>query len=161
MKFFPKKIDTINLPTTFEKYQDMKYNNSSEYNLMKDYYKLFVENSFPSDMTYTIYKNNLTTDEWQAVGFNPNYVESHKKHLKEFNDISFEEYENKAKELLNSNGEYVEKFVSKEGTRFVYNSETNEFALARKNGITQSYYLPKKGKEYWKEQKEKYENRKN
>lgn len=143
-------IGKENLPTTFEKYQDMKYNNSSEYSLMKVYYKSFVENSLPSDMTYAIYKNNLTTDKWQAVGFNPNYVESHKKHLKEFNDISFEEYEKKAKELLNSNDDNILSIISKEGTRFKYSVNNNEFACARPNGITQTYFKPKDGIEYWK-----------
>lgn len=65
-------------------------------------------------------------------------------------------YQNKAKELLNSKDEDIERFISKEGTHFVYKESTNEFALARDNGITQSYYLPKRKKEYWEEQINKY-----
>lgn len=67
-----------------EDFQDLKYNNIKEYNLMKEYYRNTVNGSFPDDMTYQIYKDNLTSGNWKAVGFNPNYVEAHKKHLKEF-----------------------------------------------------------------------------
>lgn len=155
-KKYKNVIGKDNLPSTFAKYQEMKYNNSSEYDLLKSYYQQFVKNSFPADMKYSVYKNNLTTDKWQAVGFNPNYAKSHEKHLKEFNNISFEEYESKAKNFLNSNDKNIERFISKEGTHFAYNSLTNEFALARANGVTQTYFLPKKKEEYWKEQKEKY-----
>lgn len=143
-------IGKENLPTTFEKYQDMKYNNSSEYNLMKSYYRQYIENGLPDDITYKIYKDNLNNNNWQAVGFNPNYIASHKKHLKEFNNISFEEYQEKAKELLNNKSEKILTVISEEGTRFRYDIENNEFACARPNGITQTYFKPKDEIEYWK-----------
>lgn len=143
-------IGIENLPKTFEKYQNMKYNNSEEYNLMKSYYKQYIEKSFPNDMTYKIYKDNLNNSNWKAVGFNPNYVESHKKHLKDFNNISFEEYQEKAKKLLNSEGDKILMIISKEGTRFRYDIENNEFACARPNGITQTYFKPRDEIEYWK-----------
>lgn len=139
-------------------FQDLKYNNTKEYDLMKSYYKQSINNSFPEDMTYKVYKNNLTSTNWKAVGFNPNYVESHKKHLKEFGDITWEEYQNKAKKLLNSKDIDVERFISNEGTHFVYKESTNEFACARENGITQTYFKPKDKENYWiKEVLGKYE----
>ena len=143
-------------PETFEKWQEMKYNNNSEYSMLKNYYVASRRNELPADMTYDIYKDNLTTDNWKAVGFNPKYVEKHKKHLKEFGDITWEEYEDKAKKLLNSEENNIERFISDEGTHFAYNKITNEFALARNNGITQTYYLPKEKEKYWREQIEKY-----
>lgn len=133
-------IGKENLPTTFEKYQNMKYTNSSEYNLMKGYYRQYIENGLPDDITYKIYKDNLNDNNWQAVGFNPNYVANHKKHLKEFNNISFEEYQEKAKELLNNKSDKILTVISEEGTRFRYDIENNEFACARPNGITQTYF---------------------
>lgn len=141
---------------TFAKFQDLKYNNLNEYKLMKGYYKIYATKQVPFDLTYDTYINNVTNKDWKAVGFNPKYIQSHIKHLKEFNNITWEEYERRAKELLNSSSKDIERFISKEGTRFAYNKNTNEFAIARKNGITQTYFLPKRKYEYWKEQIEKY-----
>lgn len=144
------------IPSSFEKFQKMKYNNK-EYEYLKEYYKLSINESLPKDMTYVIFKNNLNNNNWQAVGFNPHYIEKHKKHLIEFDNISWDEYEQKAKEFLNSKDDgNIVSFISEEGTRFKYNISKNEFACARDNGITQTYYKPIDKMKYWEEQVEKY-----
>lgn len=158
---FSKVIKDKNLDT-FDKFYEMKYNNRREYELMKEFSIEVRANKFPKDMTYSIYKNNLNNVNWTAVGFNPQYIERHKKHLEEFNNISWEEYEKKAKALLNkeSNDNILE-FITDTGTRFKYDVENNEFACARPNGITQTYFKPTDDIKYWeREVIGKYERRK-
>ena len=161
-KRFKNATKSENLKT-FENFLDMKYNNIENYNLMKEYTKLFEKEQLPNDMTYKIFKNNLNDKSWQAVGFNPQLVERHKKHLSEFNNIAWEEYEKRAKKLLNSKeNENILGFITESGTRFKYDKVNNEFACARPNGITQTYFKPKDSIKYWeREVIRKYEQRKN
>lgn len=149
-----KKVLKNDLPKSFEEFQKMKYNDN-EYNLFKGYYRLAKSNGIPNDLTYSIYKNNLSNINWQAVGFNPMKLEKHfNKHYKDFNFKNAQEYEQFAKDFINNKN--IDSFVSKDGYMFKYNDKDNIFATAKPNGITETCFKPLKGKEYWEEQIKKY-----
>lgn len=151
------------IPAKFEEFQDMKYNNY-RYNRFKNYYVMTRREMLPKDLSFELYESNLNAtgfEGWTAVGFNPQYIEQHKKHLQEFGLNSgtmkdWETYEEEAVKFLNNAKKY-EHFISAEGTRFVYDEKSNRFALARRNGITQTYYKPKRKRAYWLKQVEKYQ----
>lgn len=153
-------IGKKNLPSTFEKYQEMKYNNSNEYELLKNYYSSASKNQFPNDMTYGIYKSNLTTEKWKAVGFNPQKLNIHfEKHADDFKVKTEKEYEQFAKDFMNKElSNNIVSFKSKDGYIFKYDIENNIFGDAKPNGVTETCYKPTRGIEYWKEQVKKYGN---
>lgn len=151
-------LGSKNLPKTIEEFQNLKYTNIDEYDLMKSYYLLYSKGSLPIDLTYDIYKNNLSNKDWQAVGFNPNKLEKHFiKHSDDFEFKTKEEYEEFAKNFMNKDvSETIESFRSDDGYVFKYDIKNNIFADAKPNGITETCYKPTRGLEYWKDQVKKY-----
>lgn len=164
-KNYKEFIGKEHIPDTLEKWQELKYNKSSDYEFIKRYYVDMKRLGLPNNMSFDIYKTNMQAKKWegwQAVGFYPKYVEGHMKHLEETGCKTFEEYERKAMKILNSKSRNIERVISNDGTHFAYKKKTNEFVCARSNGITQTYFKPEEGIEYWKrEVVEKYEQRKN
>lgn len=151
-------LGKINNLETFAKFQDLKYNNINEYNLMKDYYELKISNSLPSKLTYDIYGKNLTTNEWMGVGFSPKKLEGHfNKHFKEFDFKNKEEYEEYARKLINMEvNDNIVGFKSDSGYVFRYDTKNNIFVDAKPNGIIETCFKPTKGIKYWEEQVKKY-----
>lgn len=148
------------IPATFDKWQDLKYNNRREYWQFKSYYVLNRRGWCPLDLGFNLYKKNVNAkgfDDWQAVGFSPAKKESHLKHLKEYGleEKDWEIYQNKAKQLLN-NGTSYEHFIDRDGDRFVYDKINNDFACAYQNGITRTFFKPTKKEIYWEKQVQKY-----
>lgn len=144
---------------TFEKFQEMKYNNNSnDYNILKSYYKSYINNSLPNDLTYKIYKDNLSNKNWQAVGFNPQKLDKHyTKHSKDFDFSTKEEYQQYAKDFMNKKeNQSILSFKSSDGHVFKYDSVNNVFGTAKANGITETCFKPTKRKEYWEGQVKKY-----
>ncbi len=148
----------LNNLETFAKFQEMKYNDINEYNLMKNYYIIYSKEELPSDLTYDIYKSNLTTENWKAMGFSPKKLQGHfEKHIGDFNFETQREYEEYAKKLMNSEiNDNIAGFTSKDGYVFRYDIKNNVFADAKPNGIIETCFKPSRGIEYWREQKEKY-----
>ena len=136
----------------------MKYNNIKEYDYLKGYYRLFNSGTIPKDLTYNTYKNNLENNNWKAVGLNPNKLQSHfDKHGAEFNIKTAEEYEKYAKDFMNKEiKDNIEGFVNDNGYVFKYDNKNNIFGTAKPTGITETIFKPKNGKDYWKEQIDRY-----
>ncbi len=151
-----KSIDKI------EDFVNIKYNNIDKYKLMKDYIKEFENNRFPTDMTFEIYKNNLSNINWKAVGFNPNKLQKHfDKHCKDFDIKTKEEYEQFSKDFINKEiKDSIEGFTSEEGFVFRYDTEKNIFGTAKPNGITETCFKPIEKRKYWEEQIKKYGKKK-
>ncbi len=95
---------------------------------------------------------------WIAKDFDPPYLMKHvQDHIADYPGFSVEDYQNYARNLLNSViGNDIEGFTSEAGTVFRYNNITNDFATARPNGVIQTLYKPTKGREYWEKQIVKY-----
>lgn len=146
------------VPKTFAEFQEMKYNNVKEYDYLKGYYRLFNSGNIPKDLTYNTYKNNLENNNWKAVGLNPNKLQSHfDKHGAEFNIKTAEEYEKYAKDFMNKEiKDNIEGFVNDNGYVFKYDNKNNIFGTAKPTGITETIFKPKNGKDYWKEQIDRY-----
>lgn len=81
---------------------------------------------------------------WIAKNFDPTYLMKHvQDHIADYPGFSVEDYQNHARELLNSAvGGDIEGFTSEAGTVFRYNKATNDFATARPNGVIQTLYKP-------------------
>ena len=143
---------------SIEIFQNFKYNDTDGYKIMKNYYRGVNGGSFPDDLTYEIYKNNLTTDNWQAVGFNPNKLEQHvTKHGKDFGITNKDDYQAAAVKFMNEKIDgNIEGFTGKNGFVFKYDKANNIFGDSKPNGITETFFKPKDGYQYWKEQIEKY-----
>lgn len=162
-KNYKEFIGKEHIPDTFEKWQELKYNKSSDYEFIKRYYVDMKRFGLPNNMSFDNYKANMQAKKWegwQAVGFFPKYKDSHMKHLEETGCKTFEEYEQKAIKILNKESKRTARFISEEGTHFAYKKRTNEFVMARKNGTTQTYFKPKNGVRYWEEQKKIYGRKK-
>lgn len=116
----------------------------------------------PSALNFNKYHNNMQNINWEAVDFSPKRIDAHiEKHLSEFGDITNEEYINNARNLLNTKtSKNILGFTNENGFVFRYDKKKNEFATSKPSGIIETYYKPKKGYEYWKEQIEKYGNKK-
>ena len=143
---------------TFAEFQELKYNNINEYGYLKDYYKLSSLKTIPNDLTYEIYKNNVTNNKWQAVGFNPQKLQKHFiKHAADFNIKNEDEYQEFSKKFMNKKAENeIKEFISKDGYVFKYDVKNNIFGTAKPNGITETCFKPNRKEEYWKEQIKKY-----
>lgn len=157
-----KKVIKDESNDKLEDFVNIKYNNIDEYKLMKDYIKEFEDNRFPTDMTFEIYKNNLSNVNWQAVGFNPSKLQKHfDKHFKDFDIKTKEEYEQFSKDFMNKEiKDNIEGFISEEGFVFRYDTEKNIFGTAKPNGITETCFKPIEGRKYWEEQIKKYGKKK-
>ena len=101
----------------------------------------------------------LNAEHWKTATFqNEKKLKRHiANHLKEFGDISEQDYIDGARKLLSSEitGD-VEGFVGRDGFVFRYNTSTNELAIGHPGGSISTYLKPLKGREYWNEQIEKY-----
>lgn len=152
-----KKVLGKDAPSSFEKFQNLKYNNPSEYEFLKKFYIDKNTNRLPSSMSYSIYKNNLSGKNWTAVDFAPGKLQKHSKHLNEYDNISLEEYRDMAVKLLESPiGGNIEGFTTKDGYVLRYDIKSNDFASAKPNGVIETMFKPKRGKIYWKKQIDKY-----
>ncbi|TDT45988.1 SPP1 gp7 family putative phage head morphogenesis protein [Fonticella tunisiensis] len=137
-----KEILGNKVPKSFDMFQELKYNNANEWKKLEQLYsdtksgKVWLSADFSSDKKFNM------------------HVE---KHLKEYGDITKEEYLNIARELLASpvKGD-IEGFKSKLGFVFRYNKAINDFALGRADGKISTLFKPKDGYKYWVEQVEKY-----
>ena len=133
------------VPKSFDKFQDMKYNNVKEWDKIKQLYsdtnsgKVWLKAEFPTEKS-----------------FNRHYD----KHLNEYGDISKEEYLGIARSLLSSPvKENIEGFKSDIGFIFRYNKITNDLAIGRADGKISTLFKPDKKLEYWEEQIELYKNK--
>lgn len=125
----------------------------------KSYMRQYREGNLSDKWTFKQWRYNQGGPEdprWRAVDFNPRYKEKHiSDHLPEFPGLSDKEYVENARKILNSQiGGVIEGFIDKSGEVYRYNTETNEFAKARKNGIIKTYYKPT-SPTYWERQKGK------
>ncbi|WP_368240489.1 phage minor capsid protein [Clostridium paraputrificum] len=79
------------------------------------------------------------------------------KHLKEYGDITPEDYVNIARDLLAAPlSNDIEGFISKDGFLFKYKISTNDFTIGRPDGKISTLYKPIKGYDQWLEEIEKY-----
>lgn len=153
-----KKILGKNAPKNLEEFQKMKYTEKERWESLQSYFKEY--DTLPKDLSFKIYYTNLKNKEnWKAVDFSPKTFEKHyQKHKKEYENISEEQYKNRAKKLLNIPvGGEIKGFTNKNGYVFRYNEKTNEFATAKPNGVIETLFKPKEGKEYYRKEYEKYE----
>ena len=86
------------------------------------------------------------------------YLEQHfRDHKENFHaKMTITEYNNRAKKLLNTPvGGSIKGFTDEDGRVYRYNSETNEFAKCRPDGIIITFFKPASGKKYWQGQVDK------
>ncbi len=92
-----------------------------------------------------------------AKDFNANSTSKHdEKHLSNLGVASVNEMKANAVYFANK----VDKvnnisFIDKKGTTYKYSKETNELALVTQDGYVISYFKPKKGEKYYKNQEKK------
>jgi hypothetical protein len=78
------------------------------------------------------------------------------KHLNEYDNITPEEYLNKARDLLAAPlSEDIEGFKSKLGFVFKYRKSTNDFTIGRADGKISTLYKPEEGIVYWEKERNK------
>ena len=78
--------------------------------------------------------------------------------LKEFDNISEEEYLQKARYLLNAElSNNIKGFMTQQKFIFKYDIKNNEFAIGREDGHISTYFKPKPGIDYWEGEIEKYD----
>ncbi len=98
--------------------------------------------------------NGSTGFEW-ARDFNKKTLKDHfNRHGKDMGCDSEESYRSKAVNFAN----YIDKkncetFVDKHGSTYKYNKATNTFAIITKDGYVVTYYKPKRGHKYYKDEK--------
>jgi SPP1 gp7 family putative phage head morphogenesis protein len=138
----------------------------------KAFKRLSSTNTKPHSLDFYTFRRNTSepayNEKWRAVGFSMDsryhreykgrllLLDSHwLEHGEEVAQLSPSAYELNAKRLLNRrNSDGVEWIIEKKrGNIMVYDTKTNEFAVARDNGIISTYY--KANPSYWKECKEK------
>lgn len=101
----------------------------------------------------------LNNRKWLKANFSTQkkFDKHIEKHLKEYGDITPEDYVNIARDLLAvplSND--IEGFISKDGFLFKYKISTNDFTIGRPDGKISTLYKPIKGYDQWLEEIEKY-----
>ncbi|MEW9093954.1 MAG: minor capsid protein [Clostridiaceae bacterium] len=127
---------------SFDKFQEMKYNDSNNWEKLKQQYsytksgRVWLNSNFSSEKKFN------------------KHIE---KHLKEYDNLSQGEYLDIARKLLASpvKGD-IEGFKSELGFIFRYNKSTNDFAIGRVDGYISTLYKPKDGYEYWLQQIKDY-----
>ncbi|NMF04564.1 minor capsid protein [Clostridium beijerinckii] len=117
---------------------------------------------------YAIADNNVSKAEKDDIISNKKWLESEfptekkfkkhvEKHLKEYGDITPEEYLDTARNLLAAQpSDDIEGFVSKDGFIFKYRKSTNDFAVGRADDKISTIFKPEKGYDYWKEQMQEF-----
>lgn len=79
------------------------------------------------------------------------------KHIKEYGEVTPEEYLNIARELLAAPlSDDIEGFVSKMDFVFKYRKSTNDFVIGRPDGKISTLFKPKDGYDYWLQQIREY-----
>ncbi len=85
-----------------------------------------------------------------------NEIMHFKKHGKQMGYDKIRDYSKAAKEFIKSNDKNKISFTAKDGSCYMYNSKTNEFAIISRNGGIVTYFPPSKGIEYFLDQFNKY-----
>jgi SPP1 gp7 family putative phage head morphogenesis protein len=126
----------------------------------EQWYKEYVVNKNKSGIINTGAKNSALDDKkWLEAPFsNDKKFKKHiKKHLKDYGDITEEEYLDIARKLLAEPlSDDVEGFISEADFVFKYRKSTNDFAIGRPDGKISTLYKPDLGLNYWEGEKEKY-----
>ncbi|SFE96380.1 phage putative head morphogenesis protein, SPP1 gp7 family [Peptostreptococcus sp. D1] len=118
------------IPKSFEKFQNMKYNNTNKLEEIKERHSL---------------KKSIFSSEKSLDGhFN--------KHNSEFGYKNKEEYLKKSQELLGkAESENIHRYKTKSGRHVVYDKKSNEIVIYDKGKI-KTYMKPNNGYEYYLEQ---------
>lgn len=92
--------------------------------------------------------------QW-AKYFNKNTLDTHfDKHGKSMGFSSKTEYEQHAIKFANTvDKKNCVSFIDKNGSTYKYNKKTNELAIINKDGTVITYFKPKGGYDYYKQQK--------
>lgn len=101
----------------------------------------------------------LNNRKWLKANFSTQkkFDKHIEKHLKEYGDITPEDYVNIARDLLAASlSNDIEGFISKDGFLFKYQISTNDFTIGRPDGKISTLYKPIKGYDQWLEEIEKY-----
>lgn len=101
----------------------------------------------------------LNNRKWLKANFSTQkkFDKHIEKHLKEYGDITPEDYVNIARDLLSAPlSNDIERFISKDGFLFKYKISTNDFTIGRPDGKISTLYKPIKGYDQWLEEIEKY-----
>ena len=101
----------------------------------------------------------LNNRKWLKANFSTQkkFDKHIEKHLKEYGDITPEDYVNIARDLLAAPlSNDIEGFISKDGFLFKYQISTNDFTIGRPDGKISTLYKPIKGYDQWLEEIEKY-----
>ncbi|CDI40588.1 Phage head morphogenesis protein, SPP1 gp7 family [Tepidanaerobacter acetatoxydans Re1] len=154
-----KEVLGKDMPNSFDKFQDLKYNDIKKWEQTKSFYKQKIDGWIPDNMTIKIWSNNKNAIDWQAIDFAPKKFKDHyQRHSSDFGNITEKEYSVMAKDLLNSKitGD-IDGFTTKQGYIFRYDKSNNSFAVARPDGVIATFFKPDKGLEYWEGEKKKYE----
>ncbi|MGL5753010.1 MAG: hypothetical protein ACRCXT_20885 [Paraclostridium sp.] len=125
-----------------------KHNNGNKYN-SKAYNELAISKDD---------NGILSSKEWLKSSFSSQKkFEQHFKHLKEYNNITPEEYLDIARKLLAEPlSEDIEGFVSSMGWVFKYRKSTNDFVMGHPEGTISTLFKPDIQYEYWLIQIEKF-----
>lgn len=133
-----KEVLEKEVPKSFDKFQELKYNNVNEWRKLEQ-----------------IYNDTKSGKVWLSAEFSSEkkFNKHIEKHLKEYGNFTKEDYLNTARTLLASpvKGD-IEGFKSELGFIFRYNKATNDFAIGRADGYISTLYKPKEGYEHWLEQ---------
>ncbi|WP_106460151.1 phage minor capsid protein [Anaerococcus sp. Marseille-P3915] len=109
---------------------------------------------------YKIYKERISGTYWNNATFASEKLRNKHidKHLKEFDNLSEEEYLQKARDLLNAElSDNIKGFMTQQKFIFKYNIKNNEFAIGSSKGFISTYFKPKPGIKYWEGETKKYE----
>jgi SPP1 gp7 family putative phage head morphogenesis protein len=129
----------------------------------EQWYKEYVVNKNNSGIINTDGKNNAVDDKkWFTSTFynNRKYKEHIEKHLKEYGNITEEEYLDIARKLLvEPLNDDVEGFISKAGFVFKYRKSTNDFVIGRPDGHISTLFKPVDEYEYYLDQVKKFKDK--
>lgn len=109
---------------------------------------------------YKIYNERISGTYWNdAIFANEKLLNEHiDKHLKEFDNISEEEYVQKARDLLNAElSDNIKGFMTQQKTFLKYDVKNNEFVVGNSKGFISTFYKPSRGINYWKDEVKRYE----
>lgn len=130
------------VPRSFDKFQELKYNNTNEW-----------------EKTKQLYNDTTNGKAWLKANFSSEkkFNKHIEKHLYEYGNITSEQYLNIARQLLASpvKGD-IKGFKSELGFIFRYNKATNDFAIGRADGYISTLYKPKDRYEHWLQQIKDY-----
>ena len=132
-------VGLLRLPS-LDKFTEMKYNNSP------DYQKLIAR-----------YQNLTGERAWSAVEFNPETIADHAdRHGKDFGLTNQAEYGKKAVSFINGKQKDKQSLVGSDGVRRFYSEADNTFAAVYPDGTISTFYRPRQGNRYWERQVKKY-----